>query len=118
MATGNVWFGQHAPARGGILRAGDAAGYIHPLAGDGMAMAVRSGELAAAVLGAALRGELARGDVAPLYGASWHREFGRRLEAARRLQPLFVAPHLMLPALALSSWVPALGALGARATRG
>ena len=34
---------------------------------------------AAATLGAALRGDLKRADVAPLYQASWHREFGRRL---------------------------------------
>ena len=118
IATGNVSFEQRAPTNDGILRAGDAAGYIHPLSGDGMAMAVRSGELAAATLNAALSGGLQRADVAPLYDAAWHREFGRRLNWAQRLQPLFVVPNLTLPALRFFDKVPALGALALRATRG
>lgn len=118
MATGNVSFEKRAPISDGLLRAGDAAGYIHPLSGDGMAMAVRSGELAAATLGAALRGDLNRADVAPLYEASWHREFGRRLSWAQKLQPLFVVPNLTLPALRFFDRIPQLGALALRATRG
>ena len=100
LATANVSFEQRAPlGDDGILRAGDAAGTIHPLSGDGMAMAIRSGELAAATLDVAVRGDLQRADVAPLYAASWHREFGQRLSWAHRLQPLFVVPNLTLPAL-------------------
>ena len=119
MATANVSFERRAPTSGdGVLRAGDAAGYIHPLSGDGMAMAVRSGELAAATLSAALGGDLKRADVAPLYAAAWHREFGRRLKWAQKLQPLFVVPHLTLTALRWADNVPALGALALRATRG
>ena len=119
LATANVSFEQRAPlGNDGVLRAGDAAGYIHPLSGDGMAMAIRSGELAAATLDAALRGDLKRADIAPLYAASWHREFGRRLSWARRLQPLFVVPNLTLPALRFFDKIPQLGALMLRATRG
>ena len=119
LATANVSFEQREPiGDDGILRAGDAAGYIHPLSGDGMAMAVRSGELAAATAGAALCGDLQRADVAPLYSASWHREFGRRLSWAQKLQPLFVVPNLTLPALRFFDQVPRLGALALRATRG
>ncbi len=118
MATANVSFEKRAPTSDGLLRAGDAAGYIHPLSGDGMAMAVRSGELAAATAGAALRGDLPRADVAPLYAASWHREFGRRLEWAQTLQPLFIVPNLTLPALRFFDRIPPLSALALRATRG
>ena len=119
LATANVSFEKRAPTDDdGILRAGDAAGYIHPLSGDGMAMAVRSGELAAATLVVGVRGDLKRADVAPLYAASWHREFGRRLSWAQKLQPLFVVPNLTLPALLFFDNVPPLGALALRATRG
>lgn len=119
LATANVSFEQRAPlGDSGILRAGDAAGYIHPLSGDGMAMAIRSGELAAATLDVAARGDLKRADVAPLYAASWHREFGRRLGWAHRLQPLFVVPNLTLPALRFFDNAPRLSALLLRATRG
>ncbi len=119
LATANVSFERRAPiGDDGILRAGDAAGYIHPLSGDGMAMAIRSGELAAATLDAALNGGLKRADVAPLYAASWHREFGHRLGWAQRLQPLFVVPNLTLPALRFFDKAPRLGALMLHATRG
>ena len=119
LATANVSFEHREPTDGeGILRAGDAAGYIHPLAGDGMAMAIRSGELAAATLGTALRGDLKRADAAPLYQSAWHREFDRRLRWSQQLHPLLIAPHLTLPALRFFDTVPQLGALALRATRG
>ena len=122
LATGNISFDQTAPVAGGVasevLRAGDAAGMIHPLAGDGMAMAIRSGELCAATLGSALGGDLNRADVAPLYMGAWHREFDARLASARHLAPLLLAPHLTLGALLISSWLPGLGQRAARVTRG
>ena len=46
-----------------VLAAGDAAGYVEPFTGEGMAWAVRSAALAAAMLpgaGEAWPGELAR----------------------------------------------------------
>ena len=44
----------------GLLLAGDAAGFIDPMTGDGLRFAVRGGELAAQVALAALSGALAR----------------------------------------------------------
>src|SRR5690606_12493220 len=43
LATGNISFGGSTPVAGEAWNCGDAAGFIHPLAGDGMAMAARSG---------------------------------------------------------------------------
>jgi flavin-dependent dehydrogenase len=42
----------------GLLLAGDAAGFIDPMTGDGLRFAVRGGELAGAVALAALTGRL------------------------------------------------------------
>jgi flavin-dependent dehydrogenase len=48
-----------APGAPGLLLAGDAAGFIDPMTGDGLRFAVRGGELAAQVALAALAGGLA-----------------------------------------------------------
>ncbi len=106
LATGNIGFDATQPVRGDVLFCGDAAGFIHPLTGDGMAMAARAGELAAAVIGAHLNGGLRADDVAPLYARAWQREFASRLRWGARLQPLLALPHLTSPALALLGRAP------------
>jgi flavin-dependent dehydrogenase len=94
LATANVRFAARVPTdESGVLRLGDAAGYIHPLTGDGMAMAARSGELAAAIVGAQLRGSLSTRDVARLYQAAWHREFGVRLRWGDVLGKILLSPR-------------------------
>jgi len=118
LATGNISFGGHCPAARGVLRCGDAGGFIHPLTGDGMAMAARSGELAAATLAAAVRGGLRAEDVAALYEAAWRREFGTRLRWAGPLQAIITAPLLTAPAVTLLSHLPKLARLAISNTRG
>jgi flavin-dependent dehydrogenase len=104
LATGNVTFNCFNPATEDILRVGDAAGYIHPLTGDGMAMAVRSGELARDAIidspdatAASIR-----------YKKLWHEEFDRRLRWGAWLQPLMTHRRWTLPALAFFDFAPQL----------
>jgi len=118
LATANIVFGKFQPQQDGVLFCGDAAGFIHPLTGDGMAMAARSGELAAATIAACLRGGLARADVAPIYQSAWHREFDVRLRWGARLQPLFTTSWLTPPTMKLFARVPRLGRLAVIRTRG
>ncbi len=119
LATANVSFGNNRPVRSdGVLFCGDACGYIHPLTGDGMAMAARSGELAASIVAAALRGGLKACDVAPLYESAWRREFASRLQWATRLEPLLLSPRLARLAIQLMNAAPRLGTFAVAATRG
>lgn len=101
LSTGNMLFDAGHPLAGGLLNVGDAAGYIHPLAGNGMAMAARAAELAGAVVHAALSGGLGTRDVGPLYEAAWQREFDTRLRWAGHLQYLLVHPALTTHAVRL-----------------
>ena len=119
LATANVSFGRAQPTRAdGVLWCGDAGGYIHPLTGDGMAMAARSGELAASIIASSLRGGLKNEDVAPLYERAWRREFANRLRWAARLEPLLTSPRLARAAVQLLGCAPSLGRLAVAATRG
>ncbi len=100
----------------GAILAGDAAGTIDPFAGEGMSMALRSGELAAEEILRALDGG---GDALALerYGRRWKAEFSRRIALCRRLGWLAVRPAFQAPMLALLRSLPPLGRALARSTR-
>ena len=75
----------------GLLLAGDAAGFIDPMTGDGLRFAIRGGELAAS----AALDALAHGwrDVHARLAAHRRREFGRKWRFNRALRALVASPH-------------------------
>ncbi len=85
-----------------ILMAGDAAGLITPLCGNGMAMAIHSGKLACEAL---LSGG-SRADIESRYAAAWNAEFRQRLWVGRNAQRLFGAKGASILARNLIRYVP------------
>lgn len=73
------------PVENHILMAGDAAGLITPLCGNGMAMAIHSGKLASDAI---LSGKN-RKEVESIYSRAWNAEFRQRLWVGRTVQRLF-----------------------------
>lgn len=110
----------HRPAApwGPTARIGDAVTMIPPLCGDGMAMALRSAEIAAPIADAVLRGELTSAAWASAHAAAWHREFAPRLRAGRALQALLARPRLAGSLLGLGRLFPPAAASVVRMTRG
>ncbi len=103
---------------GEVLLAGDAAGLIAPLAGDGIAMALRAGLLAAEHCAARLSGPPAPASAwLRAWQRTWDREFGPRLRLARGLQAVLLRPGWAQPALRLLSVAPGLGDRLVRGTR-
>ena len=92
-----------------VLMAGDAAALVAPLAGDGIAMALYGGRLAADTCAAFLGGRLSAEQVRRDYPRAWRREFGARHRLAGLLQPLMLRPRLLGPGLRLMDAVPPLG---------
>ena len=72
-----------------ILMAGDAAGLITPLCGNGMAMAIHGAKLASDLASRFLRDELTRPELERTYQTGWSALFGRRLWVGRTVQKLF-----------------------------
>ncbi len=94
------------PGRGRVLLAGDAAGLVDPLTGEGIAWAVLSGALAAAAAAAALAA--GRPETAlPRYARAL-RPVRRELARARLLRRLIYARPLRDRALALVAGSPRL----------
>lgn len=72
-----------------VLMAGDSAGLITPLCGNGMAMAIHGAKLVSQLTDAFLRGQLTRSDLERQYKAGWRARFAQRLWVGRTVQKLF-----------------------------
>ena len=69
--------------------AGDAAGMITPLCGNGMAMAIRSGVIASRWVTPFMSGETDRQAMERGYAREWNNLFATRLWIGRQVQRLF-----------------------------
>jgi flavin-dependent dehydrogenase len=89
----------------GLLLAGDAAGFIDPMTGDGLHFAIRGAELAAIeALRALEKGPL---EAHSRLLAARRREFGAKWRFNRAMRALAGSPRAVRVAGALAAWVPA-----------
>lgn len=92
------------PGRAGLLLAGDAAGFIDPMTGDGLRFALRGGELAAE----AVLFEFAAGRPAHAWlRRARRREFAGKWRLNRALRRLVASPRSVALAAALATRWPA-----------
>ena len=88
MAMGPLAYRVAEPRMGGVLLAGDAAGFYDPFTGEGLYIALRSAELLAETAhGALTRGDLSAGALAP-YARARDREFAAKSRVTRGIQLL------------------------------
>jgi menaquinone-9 beta-reductase len=113
-----VSFGSKPAIEGDVLMAGDAAGLIVPLAGDGISMALEGGLLAAGYITRLLEGEINPGTLRRAYPRAWERRFRTRLRFGQALQPLLLRPNTASAALRMMNSFPSLGRFLIRQTRG
>ncbi len=101
-----------------IWMIGDTAGMIAPLCGDGMAMALRSADLAVPIASGFLQSELNAIALKRAYTRAWNREFRTRLHLGRLMHHGFIQPAIARIGVQLCQQIPALGSALIRATRG
>ena len=73
-----------------ILMGGDTAGLIHPLCGNGMAMAIHSAKVLAQNIDEYFKQKLTRKALENNYSKDWNSVFQTRMKAGRTLQRLIV----------------------------
>lgn len=117
LSISQVSFAPKRAVEGDMLMAGDTAGLIAPLAGDGMSMALHGGLLAAAWLGAFLRGDTGAVGLRAGYARAWQGAFRRRLTVGRFLQAVLLRPRWLEAGLRLVTVAPALGQYFVHQTR-
>jgi flavin-dependent dehydrogenase len=72
-----------------ILMLGDSAGLIHPLCGNGMAMAIHSAKLASEQVAYFLNQKISRQEMENNYSQKWNLNFKKRLRFGRFLGKIF-----------------------------
>lgn len=114
--AGNGWrsisqipFVTKSVVEGDILMAGDAAGLITPLTGDGMSMALRGGQMAAQFVCQYLDGQLNAEQLRQHYAVEWNRAFRTRLWLGRALQVFMFNPRVLAFGLRILNRIPAFG---------
>lgn len=92
-----------------ILMLGDAAGLIHPLCGNGMAMAIHSAKIAAEnVIQFYENRHISRSYTEVNYLNNWNKEFRSRLKTGRILQKILLNKQLSSIAQGLIGTIPAM----------
>ena len=101
-----------------ILMMGDTAGLIHPLCGNGMAMAIHSAKLASEQAIEFLTGKISRPEMEKNYSLNWNKNFKKRLWYGRILGSILEHSKLSETLTTLITYVPFLLPLIIRKTHG
>ena len=72
-----------------VLMAGDAAGMITPLCGNGMSMALHGSKIAFGQIHLFLQNKIPRWQMEQDYADNWQKQFGSRLRTGRMIQHFF-----------------------------
>ena len=105
-----VNFAKKKPVERHIFMAGDAAGLIHPLCGNGMAMAIQSARILSELL---VKSDQKRSDNTRLllekqYEQQWQSLFSRRLYMGRMLQRVLLNSSLQQVSYGIASAIPSI----------
>jgi len=102
VATSPLVFAPPQAEEGGVLFAGDAAGFIDPFVGDGISLALRSGAMAASALLEVWEGKRPVSEAAAAYRRQYERELRPLFRNAGWLRRLASVPRpLRKPVLAV-----------------
>jgi menaquinone-9 beta-reductase len=118
VTTSPLVFRQPIPVRDNILLAGDSAGFIDPFAGDGIALALRTGSLAAQSLVPFLQSRCSLDDACRSYARSYAAHMLPIFRSAERFRFGLRLPRPIQQQAAKLLRIPALANFVVRTTRG
>ncbi len=118
LSISNISFAAKTQVEQHVMLAGDAAGMITPLCGNGMSMALHGSKLLFQQVDAFLNGKISRQVMEQQYSKQWRHAFGIRLKAGRIIQEFFGDPVLSRLLVGLSDKLPGLAAYLVKQTHG
>jgi menaquinone-9 beta-reductase len=109
LSISQVSFDKKQAVENHVLMIGDTAGLIHPLCGNGMAMAIHSAKIAAELVVKYLNSDItSRHDLEKSYEKAWLFNFKKRLYMGRLLSSLMQHPKISEITLRIISLLPFL----------
>jgi flavin-dependent dehydrogenase len=103
-----ISFATKEPVYKNMLMVGDAAGMITPLCGNGMAMAIRSGKMAAELVSEFCAEKISREALQNFYASQWEKTFADQLWFGRQVQKLFgseLASNVAIQLAVRTKWI-------------
>lgn len=92
LTISQISFETKAAVENHILMIGDSAGLIHPLCGNGMAMAMHSAKIAASLSIDFLQNKMTRNEFEKQYTATWNKTFKTRIQFGKFISKLLLHP--------------------------
>ncbi len=109
MTISQISFEEKEPIKNHIFMLGDSAGLIHPLCGNGMAMAIKSAQIFSELFLESFKNEhFDRSKLERDYAQKWHDEFRNRLKTGRFIQQMLLNPITAKVGFSLLKLVPFL----------
>src|SRR5690554_2942491 len=109
LTISQISFDRKKPVENHIFMIGDSAGLIHPLCGNGMAMAIRGAQIfSETYISAFQKGEINRNELEQRYSMLWNKEFSTRLEVGRYIQKALMNPISSQLGFTLAKTFPSL----------
>lgn len=118
LTISQISFEKKAQVEKHLLMLGDTAGLIHPLCGNGMAMAIHSAKIASECVISFFDGELTREEMEQNYTQQWKNHFHKRLQTGKQLSKLLLNQSMSRILMKLLLTFPKLLPLIIRRTHG
>lgn len=108
LTISQISFEKKAAVENHMLMIGDSAGLIHPLCGNGMAMAIHSAKIACELVEKYFNNNLSRAELEKKYISEWNNHFKKRIGAGRLIAGLLKRQKLSDVLLSLLVLFPSL----------
>ena len=119
LAISQIDFSQKQSVENHVLMCGDTAGLIHPLCGNGMAMAIHSAKIASELIIRYHYGEIkSREALENKYSTAWNTAFKKRLFTGRLVQSVLQKPGMTSVLLKGLQFYPSLLPMIVKQTHG
>ena len=109
LTISQISFHKKSPIENHIFMLGDSAGLIHPLCGNGMAMAIKSAQIFSELfLKSFESNNVDRDKLEVAYKNQWQKEFGERLKTGRLIQKVLLNPFASKVGFSVARAVPSI----------